>query len=91
MKVEVVTPDDYLGAVTGDLNRRRAIVEEISAKQGIQYIRVKVPLSEMFGYITNLRSLTSGRGTVTMEFSHYTPPPTNIQEALISKWKLNNN
>jgi elongation factor G len=91
MKVEVVTPDDYLGAVTGDLNRRRAIVEEISAKQGVQYIRVKVPLAEMFGYITNLRSLTSGRGTVTMEFSHYTQPPANIIEALLSKWKLSNN
>jgi elongation factor G len=91
MKVEVITPDDYLGAVTGDLNRRRAIVEEISAKQGIQYIKVKVPLAEMFGYITNLRSLTSGRGTVTMEFSHYTQPPANIIETLISKWKLNNN
>ncbi|MDR0603799.1 MAG: elongation factor G [Bacteroidales bacterium] len=91
MKVEVVTPDDYLGAVTGDLNRRRAIVEEISAKQGVQYIRVKVPLAEMFGYITNLRSLTSGRGTVTMEFSHYTQPPANIIETLLSKWKLSNN
>jgi elongation factor G len=91
MKVEVVTPDDYLGAVTGDLNRRRAIVEEIAAKQGIQYIRVKVPLAEMFGYITNLRSLTSGRGTVTMEFSHYTQPPANIIETLLSKWKLSNN
>jgi elongation factor G len=91
MKVEVVTPDSYLGAVTGDLNRRRAMVEEISAKQGLQYIKVKVPLAEMFGYITNLRSLTSGRGTVTMEFSHYTQPPAHIIEALISKWNLNNN
>ena len=88
MKVEVVTPDDYLGAVTGDLNRRRAIVEEIAAKQGVQHIRVKVPLAEMFGYITNLRSLTSGRGTVTMEFSHYAQPPTAIIEELITKWKL---
>ncbi len=88
MKVEVVTPDDYLGAVTGDLNRRRAIVEEIASKQGLQHIRVKVPLAEMFGYITNLRSLTSGRGTVTMEFSHYAQPPAAIIEDLISKWKL---
>jgi elongation factor G len=88
MKVEVVTPDDYLGAVTGDLNRRRAIVEEITSKQGLQHIRVKVPLAEMFGYITNLRSLTSGRGTVTMEFSHYAQPPAAIIEDLISKWKL---
>ena len=88
MKVEVVTPDDYLGSVTGDLNRRRAIVEEISAKMGVQHIRVKVPLAEMFGYITNLRSLTSGRGTVTMEFSHYAQPPASISEELITKWKL---
>jgi elongation factor G len=88
MKVEVVTPDDYLGAVTGDLNRRRAVMEEVSSKQGAQHIRVKVPLAEMFGYITNLRSLTSGRGTVTMEFSHYAQPPAAIIEDLISKWKL---
>ncbi len=88
MKVEVVTPDDYVGAVTGDLNRRRAIVEEISSKQGVQHIKVKVPLAEMFGYITNLRSLTSGRGTVTMEFSHYAQPPASIIEELTSKWRL---
>jgi elongation factor G len=89
MKVEVITPDEYVGAVTGDLNRRRAMVEEIAAKQGVQHIRVKVPLAEMFGYITNLRSLTSGRGTATMEFSHYAQPPASIIEELISKWKLN--
>ena len=88
MKVEVATPDEYVGAVTSDLNRRRAIMEEISSKQGLQHIRVKVPLAEMFGYITNLRSLTSGRGTVTMEFSHYAQPPAAIVEDLISKWKL---
>jgi elongation factor G len=90
MKVEVITPDDYVGTVTGDLNRRRAMVEEIVAKMGVQHIRVKVPLAEMFGYITNLRSLTSGRGTATMEFSHYAQPPANIIEELVSKWKLNN-
>ena len=88
MKVEVVTPDDYLGSVTGDLNRRRAMIEEVSAKQGVQHIRVKVPLAEMFGYITHLRSLTSGRGTVTMEFSNYAQPPASIIEELTSKWKL---
>jgi elongation factor G len=88
MKVEVVTPDDYVGAVTGDLNRRRAMVEEISVKQNLQHIRVKVPLAEMFGYITHLRSLTSGRGTVTMEFSHYAQPPAAIIEELTSKWRF---
>jgi elongation factor G len=89
MKVEVITPDEYVGAVTGDLNRRRAMVEEVAAKLGIQHIRVKVPLAEMFGYITNLRSLTSGRGTATMEFSHYAQPPASIIEELTSKWRLN--
>jgi len=88
MRVEVITPDEYVGPVTGDLNRRRAIVEEISVRQNLQHIKVKVPLAEMFGYITHLRSLTSGRGTVTMEFSHYAQPPASIIEELISKWKL---
>jgi elongation factor G len=90
MKLEVITPDEYVGAVTGDLNRRRAMVEEIATKQGVQHVRVKVPLAEMFGYITHLRSLTSGRGTATMEFSHYAQPPASIIEELVSKWRLNN-
>ncbi len=88
MKAEIITPDEYLGNVTGDLNRRRAVVENISAKVGLQHIRVKVPLAEMFGYITNLRSLTSGRGNMSMEFSNYAEPPANILKDLLSKWKL---
>jgi elongation factor G len=88
MKVEVITPDEYVGAVTGDLNRRRAMVEEISVKQNLQHVKVKVPLAEMFGYITHLRSLTSGRGTATMEFSHYAQPPASIIEELTSKWRF---
>ncbi|MBO4739578.1 MAG: elongation factor G [Bacteroidales bacterium] len=88
MKVEVVVPDTYLGNVTGDLNRRRAVLSEITAKIGLQHIRANVPLAEMFGYITNLRSLTSGRGSVTMEFSHYAEPPANVINELVSKWKL---
>ncbi len=88
MKVEVVVPDIYLGNVTGDLNRRRAVLSEISAKIGLQHIKANVPLAEMFGYITNLRSLTSGRGSVTMEFSHYAEPPINVVNELVSKWKL---
>ncbi|MDR1791944.1 MAG: elongation factor G [Bacteroidales bacterium] len=88
MKVEVVTPDDYLGAVTGDLNRRRAIIEEVESKHGVQHVRAKVPLAEMFGYITNLRTLTSGRGTVTMEFSNYSEPPAHIIEELTKKIKV---
>ncbi|MCR5555658.1 MAG: elongation factor G [Bacteroidales bacterium] len=88
MKAEIITPDEYLGNVTGDLNRRRAVVENISAKVGLQHIKVKVPLAEMFGYITNLRSLTSGRGNMSMEFSNYAEPPANILKDLLSKWKL---
>jgi len=88
MKLEVMTPDDYVGNVTGDLNRRRAVMEEMTSKQGLQLIRVKVPLAEMFGYITNLRSLTSGRATASMEFSHYAEPPASIVKELLSKWKL---
>ena len=71
MKVEVVTPEEYLGDVTGDLNKRRAILEDVTAKIGYQIVKVKVPLSEMFGYVTTLRSLTSGRATSSMEFNSF--------------------
>ncbi len=87
MKVEVVTPDDYLGDVTGDLNRRRAILEDISAKVGYQVVKAKVPLSEMFGYVTQLRSLTSGRATSTMEFNSYEQAPASIAEEIVNKAK----
>ncbi|HUX85257.1 MAG TPA: elongation factor G [Chitinophagaceae bacterium] len=85
MKVEVVTPDQYMGDVTGDLNRRRGILEGMDSKGGAQVIRAKVPLSEMFGYVTQLRSLSSGRATSIMEFSHYSPAPANIAEEVIAK------
>jgi elongation factor G len=87
MKVEVVTPDQYMGDVTGDLNRRRGILEGMDTKGNAQVIRAKVPLSEMFGYVTQLRSLSSGRATSTMEFSHYNPAPNNIAEEVIAKVK----
>ena len=87
MKVEVVTPDQYMGDVTGDLNRRRGILEGMDTKGNAQVIRAKVPLSEMFGYVTQLRSLSSGRATSTMEFSHYAPAPNNIAEEVIAKVK----
>ncbi len=87
MKVEVVTPDEYLGDVTGDLNRRRAILEDISAKVGYQVVKAKVPLSEMFGYVTQLRSLTSGRATSTMEFNSYEQAPAAVAEAVVNKAK----
>ncbi len=87
MKVEVLTPDQYMGDVTGDLNRRRGILEGMDTRHGVQVIKAKVPLSEMFGYVTQLRSLTSGRATSTMEFSHYAPAPNNISEEVIAKQK----
>ncbi|RXK58789.1 elongation factor G [Lacibacter luteus] len=87
MKVEVVTPDQYMGDVTGDLNRRRGMLEGMDTKGNAQVIKAKVPLSEMFGYVTQLRSLSSGRATSTMEFSHYAPAPNNVAEEVIAKVK----
>ncbi|HRP56848.1 elongation factor G [Agriterribacter sp.] len=87
MKVEVLTPDQYMGDVTGDINRRRGILEGMDTRNNLQVIKAKVPLSEMFGYVTQLRSLTSGRATSTMEFSHYNPTPNNLAEEVIAKVK----
>ncbi len=87
MKVEVNTPDDYLGDVSGDLNKRRAVLREVAAKIGVQVIKADVPLSEMFGYVTSLRTLSSGRANSSMEFSHYSQAPDNIAEAVINKAK----
>lgn len=89
MKVEVITPDQYMGDVTGDLNRRRGILEGMDTKAGAQVIRAKVPLSEMFGYVTQLRSLSSGRASNVMEFSHYSPAPNNVAEEVIARVKGN--
>ena len=85
MKVEVITPEQYMGDVTGDLNRRRGILEGMDSRAGAQVIKAKVPLSEMFGYVTQLRSLSSGRATSTMEFSHYSPAPSGVAEEVIAK------
>jgi elongation factor G len=87
MKVEVLTPDQYMGDVTGDLNRRRGILEGMDSRNNLQVIKAKVPLREMFGYVTELRSMSSGRATSTMEFSHYAPAPNNIAEEVIAKVK----
>ncbi len=87
MKVEVNTPDEYLGEVTGDLNRRRALLKDVAAKVGTQIVRANVPLSEMFGYVTALRTLTSGRATSSMEFSHFQEAPANVAEEIINKAK----
>lgn len=85
MKVEVVTPEDYMGDVMGDLNRRRGILQGMDDMPAGKVIRAEVPLSEMFGYATDLRSATQGRATYTMEFSKYTEAPASVAEAVISK------
>lgn len=87
MKVEVVTPDEYMGDVMGDLNRRRGQMEGMDTRAGAQVIKAKVPLSEMFGYVTTLRTITSGRASSSMEFSHYTECPKVIAEEVIAKVK----
>ncbi|HOV80631.1 MAG TPA: elongation factor G [Bacillota bacterium] len=85
MKVEVVVNEEYMGDVIGDLNSRRGRIEEMTARAGAQVIRAYVPLAEMFGYATDLRSRTQGRGTYTMEFSHYAQVPGNIAEGIITR------
>src|SRR5699024_4752504 len=83
MKIEVVTPEENMGDIVGDLNRRRGQVNDMSDRSGAKVIKADVPLSEMFGYVTTLRTLSSGRATSTMEFSHYQETPANIQEEVI--------
>ncbi|APC09661.1 elongation factor G [Neomoorella thermoacetica] len=85
MRVEVVVPDEYMGDVIGDLNSRRGRVEGMEPRAGAQVIRAHVPLAEMFGYATDLRSRTQGRGTYVMQFDHYEEVPKNIAEEIISK------
>jgi elongation factor G len=85
MKVEVVTPDEYMGDIIGDLNKRRGMVEGVEAKDGTQIIKAMVPLSNMFGYVTSLRTISSGRATSTMTFDHYDQVPDSITEEIINK------
>jgi elongation factor G len=85
MSVEVVTPEEYLGDVMGDLNGRRGRVGEMEARPGVQVVRSYVPLSEMFGYATDLRSKTQGRATFTMQFNHYEKVPNSLAEELMTK------
>ena len=87
MKMEVVTPDEYMGDVMGDLNRRRGQLEGMDTRAGAQVIKAKVPLSEMFGYVTTLRTITSGRASSSMEFSHYSESPKAIAEEVVAKVK----
>jgi len=87
MKLEVITPEENMGDIVGDLNRRRGQVNDMSDRAGSKVIKAEVPLSEMFGYVTSLRTLSSGRATSTMEFSHYAETPSNIAEEVIKAAK----
>ncbi|ARV16694.1 elongation factor G [Polaribacter sp. SA4-12] len=87
MKVEVLTPEANMGDIVGDLNRRRGQVNDMSDRAGSKVVKAIVPLSEMFGYVTALRTMSSGRATSTMEFSHYAETPSNVSEEVIAKSK----
>jgi elongation factor G len=89
MKLEVLTPEENMGDIVGDLNRRRGQVNAMDDRAGAKVVAAEVPLSEMFGYVTSLRTLSSGRATSTMEFSHYAETPSNISESVISEIKGN--
>jgi len=85
MKLEVLTPEENMGDIIGDLNRRRGQLEGMDSRAGAQVVRAKVPLAEMFGYVTQLRTLSSGRASSTMEFSHFAEAPRNVQEEVLAK------
>ena len=90
MKVDVFTPDDHVGDVIGDLNRRRGMIAGQEAGASGVRIKADVPLSEMFGYIGSLRTMTSGRGQFSMEFAHYAPCPNSVAEKVIAEEKERN-
>lgn len=83
MKIEVITPEQFMGDVIGDLNSKRGQVNEMTERHGMKIIDALVPLAEMFGYVTSLRSMTQGRATSSMEFAHYAEVPTNVANAVI--------
>ena len=87
MKMDVITPEENMGDIVGDLNRRRGQVNDMSDRGGAKVVKADVPLSEMFGYVTTLRTLSSGRATSTMEFSHYAQTPSNVSEEVIAATK----
>jgi elongation factor G len=87
MKLEVVTPEENMGDVVGDLNRRRGMMKGMDDRNGAKVLKADVPLSEMFGYVTQLRTITSGRASSSMEFSHYAEAPRNISEDVVAKSK----
>ena len=85
MKIEVLTPEENMGDVIGDLNKRRGQLEGMDTRAGSQVIKAKVPLGEMFGYVTQLRTITSGRASSTMEFNNYAEAPNNITSEVLAK------
>ena len=85
MRLDVITPEENMGDIIGDLNRRRGQVEGMEDKSGSKLVKAKVPLSEMFGYVTDLRTISSGRATSTMEFFSFQTAPKNIAETVISE------
>ncbi len=87
MSVEVLSPDEYTGSVTGDLNRRRGVMKGMDSRAGAQVIKADVPLSELFGYVTDLRTITSGRASASLTFSHYSPVPKNLADKVIETVK----
>lgn len=87
MSVEVLTPDEFTGSVTGDLNRRRGLMKGMDSRAGAQVIKSDVPLSELFGYVTDLRTITSGRASATLTFARYSPVPKNLAEKVIDEVK----
>jgi len=87
MSVEVLSPDEYTGSVTGDLNRRRGALKGMDTRAGAQVIKADVPLSELFGYVTDLRTITSGRASASLTFSHYAPVPKNLADKVIEEVK----
>jgi elongation factor G len=87
MKMEVVVPEQYMGDVIGDLNARRGRILGMSQRGNAQVIEADIPLATMFGYVTDLRSMTQGRGTSTMQFANYSPVPSAVQEEIVAKVK----
>ena len=85
MNVEVTTPEDYMGAVIGDLNSRRGNVNQMESRPGLQILTAHVPLQRMFGYATDLRSATQGRATFSMQFDHYAPVPAAVSQEIIER------
>jgi elongation factor G len=87
MSVEVVTPEEYTGPVNGDLNKRRGIMKGMDSKGGAQILKADVPLSELFGYVTDLRTISSGRASASLTFAHYDKVPKHLAEEIIEKVK----